>query len=245
MKPLASGNPLVMDKAAVDAEVARLSRARRAFEDRSFSVRLDLSLLPERIRQAEDAVTRIDGDIARRIDTSGDRFRIEIGGQHLTARCDAASRLRRVLMTETYASAVRRIIRIGHFAGFDLEACVQRGFPPELILRGQHEHTASVQLEDSSATGNLQTLEHLPRRMEAAKQKIEQKAEHLRQQFAELEALSRATFAEQDALDRTLARQRELDTMLGEQAEDRRVDLSTLEVTKVEPEETADLAGVQ
>ncbi|MGH7577160.1 MAG: helicase-related protein [Longimicrobiales bacterium] len=84
MKALASGNPLVMEKAAVDAEVARLSRAKRAFEDRSFTVRLDLARLPERIREAEDAVARIDGDIARRLDTIGERFRIEIDERHFT-----------------------------------------------------------------------------------------------------------------------------------------------------------------
>lgn len=168
----------------------------------------------------------------------------EITEQHFTARGDAARRLRRVLMDESYVSAVRRVSPIGHFAGFDLEACVQRGFPPELILRGQHEHTATVQLDDSSATGNLQTLEYMPRRMEATKQKVEQKAEHLRQQLAELEALSCATFAEQDALNRALDRQRELDAMLGEQAEDRRVDLRSLDVVETEPEKADDLAAV-
>lgn len=111
------------------------------------------------------------------------------------------------------------MIHIGSFAGFDLSACVQRGFSPELILQGQHEHAATVQLDESSAAGNLQTLEHLPRRMEATKHKIEQNAAHLRQQLAELQALSSATFAEQDALDGALARQRELDALLGEAGE--------------------------
>lgn len=114
---------------------------------------------------------------------------------------------------------------------------MQRGFPPDLILRGQQEHTATVELEGSTAAGNLQTLEHLPRRMEAALQKIEQTAEHVRQQLAELEALSHATFDEQAELDRAVARQRELERLLGEQAEDRRVDLAALQVTEAEPED--------
>lgn len=237
MKALASGDPLVMEKAAVDAEVARLGRARKAFEDRSFMVRLDLARLPERIRQVEETASGIGADLGRRLDTSGDRFRIEIGGHHYVVRSKAAARLRRILVDETCASAVRRIVHIGSFAGFELKACVHRGFAPELILQGQEEHTATVQLEDSSPAGNLQTLEHLPRRMEAAKQNIEHSAMHLRQQLAELEALSRASFAEQDALDRALARQCELDGMFGEQAENRNADLATRDVAEADPEE--------
>lgn len=106
--------------------------------------------------------------------------------------------------------------------------------------RGQHEHEAAIELRDSSATRNLQTLEHLPRRMEAAKQKIEQDAAHLRQQLADLETLSRATFAEQVVLDRALARQRELDALLGERAEDRRVDLASIEVADGEAEDSVE-----
>lgn len=48
------------------------------------------------------------------------------------------------------------------------------------------------------------------------------------------------TFAEQNALDRALARQRELDGLLGEQAEDRRVDLASIELAEGEAE-----AGVE
>ena len=244
MKAIASGNPLVMEKAAVDAEVARLGRARKAFEDRTFAVRLDLARLPERIQRAEETAARIRCDLALRVDTSGERFRIQIAGHELAGRSEAAVRLRRMLVEETYASAVRRIVRIGRFAGFDLEASVQRGFPPELILRGRHEHMTTVQLEESSATGNLQTLERLPRRMEGTLQKFDQTADHLRQQLAELETLSRATFDEQETLDRAITRQRELDSLLGEQAEDRRVDVASLEAAEVEPEEEYDHADV-
>ncbi|MGH7577161.1 MAG: hypothetical protein ACREM1_18795 [Longimicrobiales bacterium] len=80
--------------------------------------------------------------------------------------------------------------------------------------------------------------------METTKQKVEQKAEHLRQQLAELEALSRVTFTEQAALDQALHRQRELDAMLGERAEDRRVDLRSLDVVETEPEEADGPAAV-
>lgn len=236
MKALASGNPLVMEKAAVDAEAARLGRARRAFEDRSFAVRLDLARLPEQLRRAEATAAHIRADLAARIDTSGERFHLELEGRRYTVRSEAAAQLRRLLLEHTHTSPVRRVIPLGHLAGFVLEATVQRGFPPELVLRGQHEHVARIHLEETTAGGNLQTLEGLPRRMEAALQKAEESAAHLRQQLAELEVLNSATWEHQTELDRLLARQRELDALLSEQPEDGRVDLLGLGVADAEPE---------
>jgi hypothetical protein len=237
MKALASGNPLVMEKAGVDAEVARLSRARRAFADRSFAVRLDLAQVPERLRQAEAVAEAIRADLSTRLDTRGEHFRIEIEGRDYTVRGEAGHRLRRLLIEATHTSPVRRVIAVGRFAGFALEAAVQRGFPAELILRGAHEHTARVELETSSSAGNLQTLEGLPRRMEAVLENVERNIRHFRQQLAELQALSQARFEHEAELDRLLSRQRELDTLLGEQADDRRVDPTVLEIADADPDE--------
>jgi hypothetical protein len=94
-----------------------------------------------------------------------------------------------------------------------------------------------VELEDSSAAGNLQTLENLPRRMEATLARTEQNLRHLRQQLSELEALSHTTFEQEEALERSLARQRELEALLAEQPEDRRADLASLEVAEAEADE--------
>ena len=237
MKALASGNPRVMEKAGVDAEVARLGRAKRAFEDRAFAVRLDLAHTRERLRYAEQTAERVRTDLAVRIDTRGDAFRIRIGEAEFTARADAGPALRRLLIEATHTSPTRRVIPIGRFAGFALEAAVQRGFPAEWILHGEHEHAARVQLEESSAAGNLQTLEALPRRMEAALENAERNIAHFRQQLAELQALGTAIFEHQDELERLLARQRELDALLGEQPEDRRTDLGALDVAEAEGDE--------
>jgi hypothetical protein len=237
MKALASGNPLVMEKAGVDAEVARLSRARRAFEDRSFAVRLDLTHVPDRLRQAEEVAEAIRADLSIRLDTRGEHFRIEIGGREYTIRSEAGARLRRLLIEATHTSPVRRVMAVGRFAGFALEAAVQRGLPAEVILRGAHEYTARVELDASSAAGNLQTLEGLPRRMEAVLENVERNIRHFRQQLAELQALSQARFEHEEELALLLSRQRELDALLGEQADDRRVDVTGLEIAEADPDE--------
>jgi hypothetical protein len=228
-----------MEKAAVDAEAARLARAHKAFEDRAFTVRLDLVRLPEQLRRAEADAAHIRADLQTRVDTSGERFRIVLEGREFTVRSEAAACLRRLLIEHVHTSPVRQVLPLGHFAGFALEAAVQRGFPPELVLRGQHEHVARVHLEETTAGGNLQTLEGLPRRMEATLAKAEESAAHLRQQLAELQALAGTHWEHQTELERLLARQRELDALLSEQPEDRRTDLAGLEVAEAELEAEA------
>ncbi len=237
IKALASGNPMVMEKAGVDADVARLTRAKRAFEDRRFTVRMDLAQLPERVRHAEEMAARIRTDMEARVETRGERFRVEIDGREYLVRAEAGAALRRRLIEVTHTSATRRSVRIGAFAGFALEAAAQRGFHPELILRGQHEHTARVNLEESSAAGNLRTLEALPRRMEEELVNVERNIAHIRQQLDELRTLAKATFKHTEELNRLVVRQRELDALLGEQAEERRVDLHSLGRAEVDSAE--------
>jgi hypothetical protein len=73
--------------------------------------------------------------------------------------------------------------------------------------------------------------------MEAVLENVERNIRHFRQQLAELQALSQARFEHEAELDRLLSRQRELDTLLGEQADDRRVDPTVLEIADADPDE--------
>jgi hypothetical protein len=73
--------------------------------------------------------------------------------------------------------------------------------------------------------------------MEGVLENVERNEAHFRQQLIELQALDQTTFDDQKELDRLLARQRELDTLLGEQPDDRRADLGALDVAEGEPEE--------
>jgi hypothetical protein len=92
-KAISSGNPLLLEHATVQSEVARLRRLERAYHRNE-------QMLTHTAQQADNTVTRTTVDIAalesavpRIIDTSGENFAITINGQHFYQRSDAAKAL--------------------------------------------------------------------------------------------------------------------------------------------------------
>src|SRR6476620_4329466 len=89
VKALASGDPLVLDKATADAELARLVRLRRAHQR-------NLTAIAHRVQQAEAQITRCDADLAaldaaaaRTTSTRGDAFRAVVNSTPTTDRARA------------------------------------------------------------------------------------------------------------------------------------------------------------
>src|SRR2546428_2294566 len=118
VKAIASGNPLVIEKAQVDAELMRLTRLRSAHAEEQYR-------MPPSSRHAhEDAasftarLTNLRQDITIRHDTSGDKFTIELDGQTLDNRGIAGELI--VRRAEKLKNRFGDDVRIGQFAGFDL-----------------------------------------------------------------------------------------------------------------------------
>ncbi len=94
VKALASGSPLLLEKAGVDNEVARLVRLRRAHHLDQRRLAQVLETAESRVRRLEAVVAEHDDAIARRIDTRGERFEMTVGERSLRARADAGAALR-------------------------------------------------------------------------------------------------------------------------------------------------------
>lgn len=86
VKAIASGNPMVIEKASVDAEVARLIRLRSQHADTQFRLRSQVRFLTDDIPQMEKRAECIQRDISTRHDTHGDLFTVEIEGQKIKDR---------------------------------------------------------------------------------------------------------------------------------------------------------------
>ncbi|MBL9171731.1 MAG: hypothetical protein JNN07_28635, partial [Verrucomicrobiales bacterium] len=84
VKAIASGNPLVIEKAQVDAELMRLTRLRSAHAEEQYRIRSNLRHLRDEAGTCSERLTNLRLDIAVREDTSGDHFRIELDGQVIT-----------------------------------------------------------------------------------------------------------------------------------------------------------------
>jgi len=81
VKALATGNPKILEKAAVDNEVQKLSLLERAWLNARHSNQLEVSALGERIKRLQKHQANVRADIAIRQDTTGDRFTMVLGNQ--------------------------------------------------------------------------------------------------------------------------------------------------------------------
>jgi N12 class adenine-specific DNA methylase len=214
VKALATGNPLILEKAKLDAEVARLSRARAAFIDRQFRLRSERADFPRRLAAAEAVLASARTDLATRQDTTGDAFRIAIGDVEYTTRTEGGIALKRAIEEACYAAAERQVVRIGRFAGFELLASVH----PKMqmisgILRGARDYEGDLELFQAPAS-LAQALERIPRKLEGIIQSYEHSVAYLHAQVAQLQSIADEPFAHEAKLSAMVARQREIEREL-------------------------------
>ena len=117
-KALASGDPRLMHKAGLEAEVARLRRLRAAHFDDQHAIARQVRAAQEAITGATRRIGQIEQDLAQRTPTRGDLFAMEVGGKPMTERKLAGgSLLTRIRLAErARQEGVSTAARIGGFA---------------------------------------------------------------------------------------------------------------------------------
>ncbi len=86
VKAIASGNPLVVEKANLDAEVARLSRLEGQHREAQFRLRHRLRAESDDLPRLYRRLEALRKDVAVREDTRGDRFVFHLDGETLRDR---------------------------------------------------------------------------------------------------------------------------------------------------------------
>ena len=127
VKAIATGNPLLMDKAEADATLARLQRAERAHLRNQEALQHAIAEYEAEITQRTVLAGTVDAAIAQREDTRGDKFAMTIDGTHHSKRADAGQHVKDILEREAsgLTGQLRREASIGRLGGFTLktEAC--------------------------------------------------------------------------------------------------------------------------
>jgi N12 class adenine-specific DNA methylase len=154
VKAIASGNPLVIEKAQVDAELIRLTRLRSAHAEEQFRIRSNLRRSHEDTEMFTARLANLRQDLGVRQDMSGDKFRIELDGQETNNRGIAGELILR--RAQKLTAKFGDDIRIGRFAGFDL--LLRPGFndTTEMVVRGSNSYGARV---TDTALGTIRSLE--------------------------------------------------------------------------------------
>ncbi len=171
VKALASGNPLVLEKAGVDTEIAKLSLLKSQWDQQQWRNKQELASLPSRIGRIKGRVAAIEADIAVRRDLSEDRFLIEVEGNRYSDRTEAG----KALMHAMHGVRPGNERIIGQIAGFRVavKAAEIREYGKRLLIRGGVEYEAG---RAESPTGFVRVLENALNRMELV---LEEETEHL------------------------------------------------------------------
>lgn len=125
VKALSTGDPLVLEKAAVDADIARLARLERAHQDDQHRLRRTLDTATGRAEKAGRRAADLEEVVGRVTDTRGDRFAMTIDGRMHTKRVDAGEHLQSVLrkrLDRTPPETSGPTTQIGTLGGLDVHA---------------------------------------------------------------------------------------------------------------------------
>ena len=208
VKAIASGNPMVIEKAQVDAELIRLTRLRSAHAEEQYRIRSSLRHTHQEVQAWTERLGNLREDLMLRQDTSGDKFRIELDKQVLDNRGVAGELLLR--RAEKIKTRFGEEIRLGKFAGFDLS--IRASFTTaELVLRGKNSYGIRV---TDTAMGTIRSLESTVQGFEERAGRLESDIKDSQKRATELEAKVGAPFEKEERYHKLVTRQSEIEEQL-------------------------------
>lgn len=210
VKALASGNPMVIEKAGVDAEVMRLSMLKSAWQRQNESNRFMRSAMPKRISADESLLADLVADEAS-AKAAAETMSFSINGKPEGNPEEAALRI----IGAGFMVKPRQSIEIGRVGDFliEVEGSLSIVNPPRLLLTGKRVHEVGEM--NKTPKGILAQIRSMLTSW--ISEDVERVSTRLESQRAELNALKlvqEEKFAHEEALSRLLIRKAEIDALL-------------------------------
>jgi len=171
VKALASGDPLILEKATADAERTRLERLERAYQHGQHALTRTLSGAERRVETTTRDIAAVSAALEVRRDTRGDAFRMTIAGRGTAERAQAARMIEAWTAANVpdaipYGRTDLLLGQVGELGGFPIDASLRTTLTPtprlELTLRGVpgQPATQTLDLVRLDATTLVRQLEH-------------------------------------------------------------------------------------
>ncbi|KQV83416.1 DEAD/DEAH box helicase family protein [Rhizobium sp. Root1220] len=138
-KAIASGDERLMQKAGLEADIARLERLRAAHEDDQYAIRRQMRDAEREIEVSTRRIGEIGQDIERLQPTSGDAFTMTVLGEDYTERKEAGRALMKEILTLLQLQQEGEV-HLATIGGFDLVYEGERigkgdGYRHETVIR--------------------------------------------------------------------------------------------------------------
>ncbi|HET9894634.1 MAG TPA: helicase-related protein [Streptosporangiaceae bacterium] len=226
VKALATGNPLLMDKADADANLTRLQRAERAWLRNQDTLAHAITDNERRITTLTTRAEDIDAAISRRRDTRGDAFAMTVEDTQHRKRADAGQHLKDVLTREVadLAGLRSRVVHPGSLGGFQLVTSMEQSLGKTTAtirfdgVPGEGLRLSAADLDAADPAGLISRLENRLHRLETSKQETLDGIERARSEIAHARASLGQAFPQSGQLAEARDRARQIDAQLSQMA---------------------------
>lgn len=220
VKALASGNPLVMEKAGIDADVAKLSLLKSQWDNQRWSNQRESATLPGQIEKVRQRIGSIEADIGDRVDVRGVRFCMRIDGKQYVERSAAGEALVRFYIEAK--ARTRKIgnwksaageIAVGQYAGFAVSVLIPTGASdgPCFVLKGRRAYAAH---HSDNPQGMVRVIENVANGLEGRLSEVHEDLARAEKRLADILMELAKPFDKEERLTQLLVRQREINAAL-------------------------------
>ncbi|MBX3196288.1 MAG: helicase [Microbacteriaceae bacterium] len=201
-KALASGNPLVLEKATADNELAKLRRQETAHHRSKAALRFTRDNARTRLEADQAALAQLHAAADRTVDVTGDSFRMAVGGRVYGSRTDAADAIGRWAADhhgEWVTSQREGGVPLGECGGHTVTVRLER----VTVAGFRTESQAHVRLEGVPYSGHNLPVEEFQNAGVGLVRAIENKTTAIAKSIARVEA---STAAAREAIEDAEAR---------------------------------------
>lgn len=234
VKALATGNPLIMERAGLEQDLSKLTRLAAAHQREQHDLAIRQRSAEERAGRADQQATHVEAALPRRRDTRADLFAMTIDADRYTGRTDAGLALRATLMRlldrhqnqPGTAENGTTIHRVGELGGFRIEAEISRhpqmGSYGDLRIENlpvRRYPLDRADLAKADPVGLVSKLEHRIFDLDETVLTLRAQAEQARSEAADAAARLGRPFEHRDRLQMLRARLVEIDQALAPETE--------------------------
>ena len=233
VKALATGNPAVKEKMALDVDVAKLKLLKANHMNNQYRLEDDIARnFPQQIAKLIEIIDSYKADIAHFSEhkiTDPEQFSMKISGKVFTEKKEAGMALLAVCKD---IKSVDAAMDIGSYQGFNMRIQFD-SWRKEFILSVKHESVAKVRL-GADALGNITRINNLLESYPEKLAEAEQRLETVQEQMTNAKEEVGKPFPKEEELSQKLERLSELNALLNM---DEREDTETEQSESKEKEE--------
>lgn len=196
-KAIASGDPRLMQKAGLGADIARLERLRAAHQDDQFAIRRQIRDAERDIEYSTRRIGEIAQDLERLVSTAGEAFRTTVGDETFAERKLAGRALMKEILTLVQLQHTGKSV-IATIGGFDLEYSGERfgqnGYRYSTMLLRAGAETEIELPVITTPLGAIARLEHVLGAFEDERERYRHRLADAEQRLASYRSREGGTF---------------------------------------------------